>query len=108
MCDELISNLGKIKGDKKGTFRYGNLIVYFMLFFLNEISRFGKRQWAFDIPVGKQIKDALRNLGQDRDSILWGYFKAFQKAMKKRERIPKHIVDKYSTDICFMVKRMKL
>lgn len=36
---------------------------------------------------------------------MWGYFKAFQKAMKKRERKPKHIIDKYSTDICFMVKK---
>lgn len=35
---------------------------------------------------------------------MWGYFKAFQKAMKKREMIPKHIIDKYSTDICFMLK----
>lgn len=77
MCDELISNLVNIKGDKKGTFRYGNLIVYLMLFFLNEIPRSGNKQWAFDILVRKYIKDALRNLGQDRESILWGYFKAF-------------------------------
>lgn len=47
----------------------------------------------------------MRNLGKDRDYIMWGYFKEFQKAMKKRDRIPKHIVDKYSTDICFMVKK---
>lgn len=25
--------------------------------------------------------------------------------MKQRERVPKHIVDKYSTKICFMVKK---
>lgn len=81
MCDELISNLGNIKGEKKGTFWYGNLIVCLMLLFFNEISGSGKRQWAFDISVGKQIKDVLRNLGPDKDSIMWGYFKAFQKEM---------------------------
>lgn len=37
MCDELISNLGKIKDDKKGIFSYENIIVCLMLFFLNEI-----------------------------------------------------------------------
>lgn len=51
--DELILNLEKIKGEKKGTFQYGNLIVYLMVFFLNEMLGSGKRQWAFDIPVGK-------------------------------------------------------
>lgn len=105
MCDELILNLGKIKGEKKGVFRYGNLVVCLMLFFLNETPGSGKRQWAFNILVGKQIKDGLRNLGQDKESTLWGYFKAFQKAMKQRERVPKHIIDKYSIEICFMVKK---
>lgn len=78
-----------------------------MLFFLNELLGTGKTQWAFDIPVEKQIKDAIRNIGQDRDSILWGYFKSFQKALRKRERVPKHIVDKYSNEIYFMVKKDK-
>lgn len=44
-------------------------------------------------------------MGQSREFTLWGYFKAFQKVTKKRERAPKHIVDKYSTEICFMVKK---
>lgn len=40
-------------------------------------------------------------MGSLRD---WGYFKLFQKAMKSRERIPKHVVEKYSIEIYFMVK----
>lgn len=32
--DELMANLEKIKGDKKRTFWYGNLLVFFMLHFL--------------------------------------------------------------------------
>lgn len=65
MGDEFMLNLGKIKGEKKGVFWYGNLIVFLMLFFLNETPGSGKRQWDFDILIGKQIKDALRNLGHD-------------------------------------------
>lgn len=78
MCDELIINLGKIKGEKKGTFWYDNLVCL-MLFFLNGLPETGKNWWAFDIPVAKQIKDSIRNMGEekDRDSILWGYFKSF-------------------------------
>lgn len=63
MCEELISNLGKIKGKKKSVFRYGNLVVCLMLFFLNELLGSGKTQWVFDMPVGKQIKYAIRGLG---------------------------------------------
>lgn len=56
MLDELLINLGKIKGEKKVTFWYGNLLVCLMLYFLNDTPGFGKRQWAFDIPVGRQLK----------------------------------------------------
>lgn len=47
LCDwmrsELMLNLGKIKGIKKCTFRYGNLIVCLMLYFLNELPGIGKK-----------------------------------------------------------------
>lgn len=76
-----------------------------MLFVLNKVQGSGKRKWAFDIPVGKLIQDAINNLEQSREFTLWGYFKAFQNAMKQRERVPKHIIDKYSTEICFMVNK---
>lgn len=77
MNDELIINLGKIKGEKKGIFRYGNLIVCLMLFFLNETPSFGNRQWAFDIPIGRQLKKSIASLGSLQDDKVWGYFKAF-------------------------------
>lgn len=35
--DELIENLKKIKGDKKGTFRFGNLLVCLMLYITKEV-----------------------------------------------------------------------
>lgn len=105
MLDELLINLGKIKGEKKRTFRYGNLIGCLMLFFMNDTPNFGKRQWAFDILVGRQLKNSTATLGSQRDDKIWGYFNSFQKSMRSRERVPKHIVEKYSTNICFMVNK---
>lgn len=52
MRSELMLNLGKIKGIKKGTFRYGNLIVCSMLYFLNNLPDIEKKQWSHDILVG--------------------------------------------------------
>lgn len=97
-------NLKKIKGTKECTLRYGNLIVCLMLYFLNELPGLGKKQWAHDILVGMQIKKSITGLGTDRDENLWGYFKTFQKNMRQREIISKNIMEKPSTDICFMVK----
>lgn len=70
-------NLGKIKGETKGVLWYGNLLVCSMLFFFNEIPGLGKRQWAFDIPLGRQIKGAITGLGNLRDDKVWGYLKSF-------------------------------
>lgn len=57
LCDwrleELLINLGKIKGEKKGIFWYGNLLVFLMLYFLNHTPGTGRKQWDFDIPVGR-------------------------------------------------------
>lgn len=41
---KLMINLGKIKGVKKGTFRFGNLNVYLMLYFMNELPHLGKKR----------------------------------------------------------------
>lgn len=92
MVDELLINLGKIKGEKKGTFQYGNLIVFLMLVFMNDTPDFGKRKLAFDIPVGRQLKQSISALGSQRDVKVWGYFKAFQKSIKSTVRVPKYIV----------------
>lgn len=105
MLDELLINLGNIKGEKKGTFWYGNLLVFLILYFLNDTPGSGRRQWAFDIPVERRLKQSIVALGSQRDDKVWGYFKAFQKYIRSRLRVPKHIVEKYSTDICFMVKK---
>lgn len=37
LLNELISNLNKIKQDKKHTFRYGTLLIFLALYFLNDI-----------------------------------------------------------------------
>lgn len=63
MLDELLINLGKIKGEKKGTFWYDNLIVFLMLYFMNDTPNFGKRQWEFDILVRRQLKQSIAALG---------------------------------------------
>lgn len=53
-----------------------------------------------------QIKEAITGIGTSRDEKLWGYFKTFQENMRKRERILKNIVENYSTNIYFMVKKL--
>lgn len=51
--DELIDNPKKIKGDKKGTFCFGNLLVCLMLYFTKEIPNISHKDFGYDIPVGK-------------------------------------------------------
>lgn len=53
--DELIDNLGKIKKDKKGTFRFGNLLVCLMLHITKQVPGIGNKNLGFDILVGKQL-----------------------------------------------------
>lgn len=56
----LISNLMKIKQDKKHTFKYGTLLICLALYFLNEIpSVKGKVKWVYDRLVAMQIKEGL-------------------------------------------------
>lgn len=103
--DELIENLDKIKGDKKGTFRFGNLIVCLMLYFSKEIPGIGQRDFAYDISARKHIKEAITDMGSEGDKKVKDYFKKFQAKMRQRERIPQNIVDKYDKHICFVIKR---
>lgn len=53
--DELIDNLKKIKGDKKCTFRFGNLLVLLMMYFTKEIPSTGHKDFGYDILVGKKL-----------------------------------------------------
>lgn len=87
-------NEGKIKGDKKGTFRYGNVLVCLILFFLNDTLDTGRKQCAFDIPIGKQLKQSLIAFKSLRDDKVWGYLKPFQKSVRSRIRVLEHIVEK--------------
>lgn len=73
--DELIDNLKKIKGDKKGTFRFGNILVCLMLYFTKEIPGIGHKDFGYDIPVGKQIKEAITGMDSNCDNIITDYFK---------------------------------
>lgn len=101
--DELMANLTKIKGEKKGTFLYGNLIVCLFLFFIQTIPSIGHKDFAFDLLVGRQIKVELSS--EDKDQRIWGFFKDFQKKMRQRMRIPQEIVDKYDKLITFVIMR---
>lgn len=76
---ELMSNLKKIKQDKKHVFKFVSLIVCLALYFLNEILGIRKVQWAYDKPMAIQIKEGLWGLGDTvtQKSALWGYFKSF-------------------------------
>lgn len=103
--DELLENLHKIKGDKKGTLKFGSLIVCLMLYFLKEIPGVGHKDFAYDTSIGKQIKEAITSMGSDGDKLVKDYFRNFQDKMRQREMIPQSIVDKYDKHICFVVKR---
>lgn len=89
LLNELMSNLKKIKKDRKHTFKYGSLLICLALYFLNEIPNIkGKVQWAYNRPITMQTKEGLWGIGDVtmRISTLWGYFKTFQATMKRRER----------------------
>lgn len=101
---ELLKNI-KIKENKKQPFKYGSLLLCIFFYFMNEVPRVGKVQWAFDRLVGVQIREYLYNSSDSkvRNANLWGYFKNFQQEMHERERIPQTIVGKYQDAIFFMV-----
>lgn len=103
--DELIDNLKNIIGDKKGTFRFGNLLICLMLYLTKEVPGIGKKDFAFDIPIGKQLLDIFTGMGIDKDNNIIEYFQAFKEKMKTRERLPQSIVDKYEKEICFVIKK---
>lgn len=106
--NDLLINLKKIKQDKKHTFKFGTLIIYLALYFMNEILDVqAKVQWAYDKPVAMQIQEGIMGIGDAtmRISTMCGYLKTFQATMKRREIIPKEIVEKYEKTICFMVDK---
>lgn len=103
--DELLDNFKEIKGDKKGTFHFGNLLVCLMLYFTKEILDIGHKDFVYDIPIGRQIKEAIIGTGANTDDMVKAYLKKFQTKMKAREMIPQSIVDKYDKQICFVIKR---
>lgn len=109
MCDwlkdELIENLKKIKGDKKGTFLFGNLLVCLMLYLTKEFPSTGPKDFGYDILVGKQLQETFTSMWIARDNNIIDYFKTFQSKMRARERIPQSIVEKYDKKIWFVIKR---
>lgn len=82
--DELIDNLGKIKKDKKGNFRFGNLLVCLMLHITKQVLGIGYKALGFDIPVGKQLTKLLNNMCEDKEKNIHDYFQALKAKMKKR------------------------
>lgn len=72
---------------------------------MSEVLGVWQVQWAFDKPVGVQIKEYLYNFSDPKvwNANLWGYLKKNQNEMHEREMIPKSIVDKHQDTIYFMV-----
>lgn len=103
--DKLIDNLQKIKRDKKGTFRFGNLLVCLMLYLTKAVPGIGKKDFGYDIPIGKQQLDIFIGMGTDKENKITDYFEAFKAKMKTRERLPQSIIDKYQKEICFVIKK---
>ena len=63
---QLMENLGKIKKDKKNSFKYGNLLLFLFFYFMNEVPRFGKFQWQANKLVAIQIRDILHKVGDSK------------------------------------------
>lgn len=63
LLSELMSNMKKIKQDKKHVFKFGTLIIFLAFYFMNEIPSICKIQGAYDKLVEVQIKEALQGLG---------------------------------------------
>lgn len=63
MLKELMTNLHKIKKDKKNTFRYGYFVICLAFYFLNMIPGYGKIHWAFDRLIATQIAKILDSQG---------------------------------------------
>lgn len=103
--DELTDNLKKIKGDKKGTFHFRNLLVCLMLYFTKEIPSTRPKYFGYDILVGKQLQEAFSSMGTAKDNNITEYYKYFQAKIKTRERLPQSIVDKYDKEIYFVIKK---
>lgn len=51
LLEELLIIFKKIKQDKKHVFKFGYLIIYLALYFMNQIPKIGRVQWAYDRPV---------------------------------------------------------
>ena len=51
----------------------------------------------------EQINEMIRNLGNNFESVMTGYFEDFKKSMKARYRIPTSLVQKHAKDIYFLV-----
>lgn len=103
--DELIDNLKKIKGDKNGTFRFGSFLVCLMLYITKEVPGIGRKDFGFDIPVGKKLLDILNNMGDDKEKNINEYIQTLKERMKTRIRPSQEIVDKYQKEICFLIKK---
>lgn len=63
LLEELLNNLKKIKTDKKNVFKFDTLIIYLVLYFMNEIPKTGRVQWAYHLQVASHIKQGLQRLG---------------------------------------------
>lgn len=95
----------KIKGEKKGTFRFGNILMCLFLYITKEVPGIGRKEFGCDIPVGKQLLDIFTNMGDDSEKNIIEYFQAFKARMKTRIRLSQSIVDKYQKKICFVIKK---
>lgn len=103
--NELIDNLGKTKKDKKGTFRFGNLLLCLMLHITKQVPSIGYKELGYDIPVGKQLTELFNTMGENKENNIHDFFQALKTKMKKRTRLSQKIVDKYKDDICFVIKK---
>lgn len=101
LLEEILSNLKKIKNGKKNVFKLGSLIVCLALYFMNEIPRIGRVQWAYDLLIATEINQGLQRFGNKANQIaaLWSLFKTFQGRVNNKVRIPKEVVEKYADTI---------
>lgn len=81
-----MTNMQKIKQDKKITFRYGSFIICLVFYFLGTVPGFGKIQWAYDRLIEKQILDKQGD--KSGKQKLWVFLKTFEEEIKNRSLDP--------------------
>lgn len=82
---------------------FGSLIMCIFFHIQKYFPSIGDVVWDQNKLVTRQINEYITQLGENFENLMNAYFDEFKKRMKRTMRIPKELVTKYYSDICFLV-----